>query len=99
MRDGSPNAETTDGTNIIFSWPTAILEYVSSETSVPQVSTFLQSTAVTEPPGESMYMTMSLLGSAASKYNSCATIKFAMSSSTVPPHRIILCWKSCVITL
>lgn len=34
MRDGSPNAETTDGTNKIFSWPTAILEYVSTETSV-----------------------------------------------------------------
>ncbi len=33
-----------------------------------------------------------LLGSAASKYNSCATIKFAMSSSTAPPHRIILCF-------
>lgn len=35
-----------------------------------------------------------LLGSAASRYNSWATIKFAMSSSTAPPHRMILCCRS-----
>ena len=35
-----------------------------------------------------------LLGSAASRYNSWATIKLAMSSSTAPPHRMILCYRS-----
>lgn len=46
--------------------------------------------AVTDPPGELIYIVMSLFGSTASKYSNCATIKFAISSSTAPPRRIIL---------
>lgn len=34
---------------------------------------------------------LTLLGSTASRYSSCATMTLAISSSTGPPHRIILC--------
>ena len=47
--------------------------------------------AVTEPPGLLTYMVMALLGDTESRYSSCATIRFAISSSTGPPMRTILC--------
>eukprot|EP00955_Chlamydomonas_euryale_P101719 365366-Chlamydomonas_euryale.AAC.13 len=44
-------------------------------------------TQVTEPPGELMYMVISFDGSTESRYNSWATTRLAMSSSTAPPMR------------
>ena len=46
--------------------------------------------AVTDPPGELMYMVMSLWFME-SKYSSWATSRLLLSSSTAPPRRTILC--------
>jgi hypothetical protein len=45
--------------------------------------------AVIEPPGELMYKLTSAFESSFARYNNCATTRFAVSSITGPPKKII----------
>eukprot|EP00983_Pelagomonas_calceolata_P095285 1157991-Pelagomonas_calceolata.AAC.3 len=88
-RDSMPHLLVKNGRAL----STASAQQLNTQSLAAEPGKSQNSPAVTEPPGELTYIVMSFLGSAESRYNSCATRRFAMSSSTAPPKRTILCSK------